>query len=301
MEAARSAAEAKEIRLQLVRESPTAMVLGDSDRLQQVVWNLVSNAVKFTPRGGRVEVWIGRVGTGLHLRVSDTGHGITRDFLPHVFERFRQGASAPSRRQSGLGLGLSIVKQLVELHGGTVEADSPGEGQGATFAVALPIPPLLMSLTDTEQAEVLIEPTASEKAWTALDRTMLEGVRLLVVEDEADSREMLATAFEHCGAQVSTAASASEAMEVLERATPDVLVCDIGLPGEDGHALIRKVRALEAERGGRIPALALTAYAGPEDRQKALAAGFDTHVPKPAAPAELVAKVAVLAGSGRRR
>jgi two-component system CheB/CheR fusion protein len=301
VEAARSAAQAKEIRLQLVRESSTAMVLGDSDRLQQVVWNLVSNAVKFTPRGGSVEVWIGRVGTGLHLRVSDTGHGITRDFLPHVFERFRQGASAPSRRQGGLGLGLSIVKQLVELHGGTVEADSPGENKGATFVVAFPIPPLLMSLTDTEQAEVLIEPTASEKAWTALDRTMLEGIRLLVVEDEADSREMLATAFAHCGAHVSTAASASEAMEVLERATPDVLVCDVGLPGEDGHALIRRVRALEAHRGGRIPALALTAYSGPEDREKALAAGFEVHVPKPAAPAELVAEVAFLAGSRRRR
>jgi CheY-like chemotaxis protein len=241
------------------------------------------------------------VGTSLHLRVSDTGHGITRDFLPHVFERFRQAVSAPSRRQSGLGLGLSIVKQLVELHGGTVAADSPGEGKGATLTVALPIPPLLVSLTDTEQADVPIEPTASEKAWTELDRRMLEGVRLLVVEDETDSREMLATAFAQCGAQVSTAASASEAMEVLGRAAPDVLVCDVGLPGEDGYTLISRVRSLEAERGGRIPALALTAYAGPEDRQKALAAGFDTHVPKPAAPAELVLKVAVLAGSGSRK
>jgi two-component system, chemotaxis family, CheB/CheR fusion protein len=301
VEAARSAAVAKEIKLQLVRDSPTAMVLGDSDRLQQVVWNLVSNAVKFTPRGGRVEVWIGRVGTGLHLRVSDTGQGINRDFLPHVFERFRQEAGAPSRSQSGLGLGLSIVKQLVELHGGTVEADSPGQGKGATFTVALPIPPLLMQTTDTEQAEVPIEPTASEKAWTGLDRTMLEGVRLLVVEDEADSRDLLVMVFEHCGAQVSTAASAREAMKVLEQATPDVLVCDVGLPGEDGHELIRKIRALEAEKGGRIPAMALTAYAGPEDRQKALAAGFDTHVPKPGAPADLVAKVAVLAGSGGRK
>jgi two-component system CheB/CheR fusion protein len=300
VEAARSAAGAKEIRLQLVRESPTAMVLGDSDRLQQVVWNLVSNAVKFTPRGGRVEVWIGRVGTGLHLRVRDNGQGITSDLLPHVFERFRQAAGAPSRSQGGLGLGLSIVKQLVELHGGTVEADSPGEGKGATFTVALPIPPLLVPLADTEQTEGPIEPRASEKAWTGLDRTILQGVRLLVVEDEAESREMLVTVFEQCGAQVSAAASASEAMEVLQRATPDVLVCDVGLPGEDGHDLIRRVRALEPGRGGGIPSLALTAFAGPEDRRKALAAGFDTHVPKPAAPAELVAKVAVLAGSGRK-
>jgi CheY-like chemotaxis protein len=269
--------------------------------LQQVVWNLVSNAVKFTPRGGRVEVWIGQVGTGLHLRVSDTGQGIARDFLPHVFERFRQEAGAPSRSQGGLGLGLSIVKQLVELHGGTVEADSPGEGKGAVFTVAIPIPPLLMQPADTDQAEAPVEPTASATASTGLDRTMLEGIRLLVVEDEADSREMLSMIFEHCGAQVTAVASASEAMTVLERATPDMLVCDVGLPGEDGHELIRKVRARESERGGRIPALALTAYAGPEDRQKALAAGFDMHVPKPGAPAELVAKVAVLAGSGGRK
>jgi CheY-like chemotaxis protein len=228
--------------------------------------------------------------------VSDTGQGIARDFLPQVFERFRQAAGGPGRSQSGLGLGLSIVKQLVELHGGTVEADSPGEGEGATFTVALPIPPLLLQLTDSERAEVPTESTAADKAWTELDRTMLEGVRLLVVEDDADSREMLITAFEQCGAQVSVAASASEAVEVLQRATPDAVVCDIGLPGEDGYAFIRKVRAVEAQGGSRIPALALTAYAGPEDRQKALAAGFDTHVPKPAAPAELVAKVALLVG-----
>jgi len=297
VEAARSMAEAKKIRLELGGQSDTPMVLCDPDRLQQVAWNLVSNAVKFTPRDGRVEVWIGRVGTSLHLRVSDTGQGITRDFLPQVFERFRQAAAGSSRSQSGLGLGLSIVKQLVELHGGTVEADSPGGGQGATFTVTLPIPPLLLEVTDTSQAGAPIESTPANKAWTQLDRTILKGVRLLIVEDEAESREMLVTAFEQCGAQVSLAASANEAMEVLLRATPDAVVCDIGLPGEDGHEFIRKVRAVEAEKGGRIPALALTAYAGPEDRQKALAAGFDTHVTKPAAPAELVAKIALLAGS----
>jgi CheY-like chemotaxis protein len=299
VEAARSMAEAKNIRLELVGQSPTPMVLCDPDRLQQVAWNLVSNAVKFTPRGGRVDVWIGRVGTSLHLRVSDTGQGITRDFLPQVFERFRQAAGGASRSQGGLGLGLSIVKQLVELHGGTVEADSPGDGKGATFTVALPIPPLLLQPTDTGQAEVPLESTAADKTWTPPDRTMLEGIRLLVVEDEAESREMLVAAFERCGAQVSVAVSASEAMEVLQRAPPDAVVCDIALPGEDGHEFIRKVRAVEAKKGGRIPALALTAYAGPEDRERALAAGFDTHVAKPAAPAELVAKVALLAGGGR--
>jgi signal transduction histidine kinase/CheY-like chemotaxis protein len=301
VEAARSMAAAKEIRLALARQSPMPMVLSDPDRLQQVAWNLVSNAVKFTPRGGRVEVWVGRVDASLHLRVSDTGQGITRDFLPQVFERFRQGAGGPGRSQGGgLGLGLAIVKLMVELHGGTVEADSAGEGQGATFTVALPIPPLLLPLADAGQAEAAVESTAAEKAGTQLHRNVLEGIRLLVVEDEADSREMLVAAFEQCGAQVSVAASAGEAMEVLQRVTPGAIVCDIVVPGVDGHELIRKVRAVEAEGGGRIPALALTAHGGPEDREKALAAGFDTYVAKPAAPAELVAKVALLAGGGRK-
>jgi two-component system CheB/CheR fusion protein len=297
IEVIRPAAEAKEIRLELASESKAAMVHGDPDRLQQVLWNLVSNAVKFTPRGGRVEVWIGRVGGSLHLRVRDTGQGIPRDFLPQVFERFRQAEGTPNRSKTGLGLGLAIVKQLVELHGGTVQAESPGEGRGATFTVALPIPPLLMENTDGDPGA--FEPSRPETAWPELDRTALEGLRLLVVEDEADARELLVTVFEQCGAKVSAVASAAEAMESLQRATPNVLVCDIGLPDEDGYELIRKVRALQTAQGVRIPALALTAYAGSEDRGKALAAGFDLHVSKPAAPAELVAKVALLAGSGR--
>jgi CheY-like chemotaxis protein len=272
------------------------MVHGDPDRLQQILWNLLSNAAKFTPQGGRVELWIGRVGTSLHVRVSDTGQGISGDFLSHVFERFRQEEARPRRMQGGLGLGLAIVKELVELHGGTVQAVSPGEGQGSTFTVAFPIPPLLMEPKDGE-AEARAEPSRAETAWSEMDRTLLEGVRLLVVEDEADSREMLVTIFEQCGAKVSAVASAGEALETLQRATADVLVCDIGLPGEDGYELIRKVRALEAERGGRIPALALTAYAGADDRGKALAAGFNLYVPKPAGPAELVAKAALLVGS----
>jgi two-component system CheB/CheR fusion protein len=295
IEAVRPAVEAKEIGLEFVTEFPTAMVHGDPDRLQQVLWNLLSNAVKFTPRGGRVEVWIGRMGTYLNFRVRDTGQGISRDFLPHVFERFRQADGPPRRTQGGLGLGLAIVKELVELHGGTVEVDSPGEGQGTSVTVSLPIPPLLLEPKDSE-AEPPTEPSRPETAWIEPGRTMLEGVRLLVVEDEADSREMLVAAFEQCGAKVSAVASAGEGIEAFQRAPPEVIVCDIGLPGEDGHEFIRKVRALEAERGGRIPALALTAYAGREDRRKALAAGFDLHVPKPAEPAELVAKVAALAG-----
>jgi len=296
IEAVRPAMEAKEIGLGFVTESPAAMVHGDPDRLQQVLWNLLSNAVKFTPRGGRVEVWIGRVGTDMHFRVSDTGQGISRDFLPHVFERFSQAEGRPRRTQGGLGLGLSIVKELVELHGGTVQVHSPGEDQGSSVTVSLPIPPLLPVEAKDSEAAAPTEPSRPETPWTEPGRTMLEGVRLLVVEDEADSRAMLVAAFEQYGAKVSAVASAREGIEVLQRAPPHVLICDIGLPGEDGHEFIRKVRALEADSGGRIPALALTAYAGPGDRRMALAAGFDLHVPKPAEPAELVAKVAALAG-----
>jgi two-component system CheB/CheR fusion protein len=295
IDAARPAAEAKGIRLELQIESKAAMVHGDPDRLQQVLWNLFSNAVKFTPRGGSVGASIGRVGTSLHVRVSDTGQGISRDFLPHVFERFRQAEGTPRRMQGGLGLGLAIVKELVELHGGTVQAVSAGEGQGSTFTVALPIPPLLMEAKCSEAEAAPTESSRPQNGLEEMDRTALEGVRLLVVEDEADSREMLVTAFERCGAEVIAAASAAEAMAALQRATPDVLVCDIGLPGEDGYELMRRVRAFEAERGSRIPALALTAYAGSDDRGKALAAGFDLYVPKPAEPAELVTKVALLA------
>ena len=201
--------------------------------------------------------------------------------------------TARSRRlQGGLGLGLAIVKELVELHGGTVHAESPGEDQGTTITVALPLP------TASESRDVdpgAPEGSRPERAWTVSDRAALEGVRLLVVEDDADSREMLVLVFERSGAMVTAAASAGEAMEAMLRATPDVLVCDIALPGEDGHELIRKVRALEAERGGRMPALALTAYAGPAFREKALAAGFDKHLSKPVVPAELVAQTVLLA------
>jgi two-component system CheB/CheR fusion protein len=293
IEAVRAAADAKGIRLELATDAKSALVHGDPDRLQQVLWNLLSNAVKFTARGGRVEVWIGRVDASVHIRVRDTGQGISRDFLPHVFERFRQQDGTPRRMQGGLGLGLAIVKELVELHGGTVHAESAGEGQGATFAVALPLATLLAETRDDDPDA----PRGSgPPARTASDQESLEGVRLLVVEDDADSREMLVTVFARAGATVSAAASAGEAMEVLRRASADVLVCDVGLPGEDGHEFIRNVRSLESEKGGRMPALALTAYAGPTDGGRALAAGFDGHVSKPALPAELVAQVARLVG-----
>jgi CheY-like chemotaxis protein/anti-sigma regulatory factor (Ser/Thr protein kinase) len=294
IEAVRVAAEAKGIRIELSTDAEGALVEGDPDRLQQVLWNLLSNAVKFTPRGGRIEVRIGRVRDSLQVRVSDTGQGISPDFLPHVFERFRQQDATSRRLQGGLGLGLAIVKELVELHGGTVHAESPGEGRGTTITVALP---LSTSLTGPRGGDAAApEASGSEMAWTVSDREALAGVRLLVVEDDADSREMLVLVFERSGAVVTAVASAAEATEAMRRAPPDLLVCDIGLPGDDGLEFIRRVRALEAEKGGRIPALALTAYASLEHREQALAAGFDRQVSKPVVPEELVAQVALLAG-----
>jgi two-component system CheB/CheR fusion protein len=290
IEAVRSAAEAKGIRLELSADAEVALVHGDPDRLQQVLWNVLSNAVKFTPQGGRVDVWIGRVGDSLHVRVSDTGQGISRDFLGHVFERFRQQDGTSRRLQGGLGLGLAIVKELVELHGGTVRAESPGEGQGTTVTVALPVTPLAHGDLHAPGG-----PTA-ERSWTVSEPEALQGVRLLVVEDDPDAREMLVTVLERSGARVTAAASAEEAREAIRQAIPDLLVCDIGLPGEDGYEFIRKVRALEADQGFRIPAMALTAYAGPVHRDKALAAGFDEQVSKPVVPGELVGRAALLAG-----
>ncbi len=293
IDAVRSAAEAKRLRLELSTEAEVALVHGDPDRLQQIVWNVLSNAVKFTPWGGRVEVWIGRVGDSLQVRVTDTGQGISRDFLPHVFERFRQQDATSRRLQGGLGLGLAIVKELVELHGGTVRVDSPGEGQGATITVALPAP--RWSTEPGEGDPVALQGPRPERDWTVRDRGVLENLRLLVVEDDPDSREMLVLVFERSGATVTATASAGEALEAMRRARPDLLVCDIGLPGGDGLELIRNVRALEAANGGRTPALALTAYTGPTHRETALAAGFDRLVSKPVVPGELVALAALLA------
>jgi len=294
----RPSAEAKGIRLQVILDPAAGPVSGDADRLQQVVWNLALNAVKFTPRGGRVQVWIGRMENHLHIRVSDTGQGIRPDFLPHVFDRFRQADTSP-RRQAGLGLGLGLVRQLVELHGGTVHAESPGEGRGATFTVVLPIPAMLME-PEAEAGEVeepaSTEPPAAAEPAPEPDQTMLDGLSILVVEDEADSREAIAAVLERYGARVMAAASAAQAIEALEAATPDVLVSDIGMPEADGYDLIRTVRKLAPERGGALPALALTAYAAEGERRKAAEAGFQDHLLKPVAPARLVTVVAQLAG-----
>jgi len=280
------AAEAKGIRLQLQLDSPAGQVSGDPDRLQQVAWNLISNSIKFTPRGGRVIVGLNRVESHLELTVSDTGKGIAPEFLPHVFDRFRQADASTTRAFGGLGLGLAIVRQLTELHGGTVRAESEGEGRGSSFTISLP----LMAVRDTEGAQ---QPEFKEAELDCPPE--LNGLHVLVVDDEADTCEVLQAILEGCGARVKTASSAAAALEAIAVQAFDVLICDIGMPDEDGYSLITKVRALTSDGRDHVPAAALTAYTSEEDRIRVLRSGFQIHVPKPVSPSELVAVVANLA------
>jgi PAS domain S-box-containing protein len=284
IDAVRPAAEAKGIRIESRLDPRAAAMVGDPDRLQQVVWNLVSNAVKFTPKDGRVEVELERVDSHARLRVRDTGKGIQPGFLPHVFDRLRQADSTSTRAHGGLGIGLAIVRHLVELHGGMVVAESGGEAKGATFTVELP-----MSATQGTRP-------APETAAGGEGAVRLDGVRVIVVDDEADTRDLLSFSLRNYGAEVRALGSASEALAAIQQDKPDVLVSDIGLPGDDGYALIRQVRALDEDRGGRVPAAALTAYAKDEDRTRAIAAGFQAHVTKPVELTELASVVASLAG-----
>ncbi|MCL1468494.1 PAS domain S-box protein [Argonema galeatum] len=316
------AAEAKSIQIQRAIDPNLGLVSGDPSRLQQVVWNLLSNAIKFTSEGGRVEIRLstnfgfstadfGLEDTALEsnsvasqelptnpksqipnpksryaqLTVSDTGKGIRSDFLPYVFDYFRQADSSTTRKHGGLGLGLAIVRRLVELHGGTVCAESPGEGLGATFTVKLPL------LKETIEPRT-DSPLPSPHSWAS---TPLKDLRVLVVDDDTDSREFLSFVLEQYGAQVTAVASASEGFEALCRLKPDVLVSDIGMPQEDGYSLIGKVRALDANEGGQTPAIALTAYARDEDHKQALSAGFQMHMAKPVEPGELAKVLARLA------
>jgi PAS domain S-box-containing protein len=290
----RPAAEAKAMRLQLQLDSPAGQVSGDPDRLQQVAWNLISNAIKFTPKGGRVLIRTQRVESHVEVTVSDTGNGIAPEFLPHVFDRFRQADGTTTRAFNGLGLGLAIVRQLVELHGGTVRAVSEGEGLGSTFTFSLPLMAVRSVLRDTGSAQQL-----EFKPLEFNSPPELNGLRVLVVDDEADTSEMLQVILEGCGAQVKTASSAAAALDALAEEGFDVLISDIGMPDEDGYSLIAKVRALGKDRGGEVPAAALTAYAGEEDRIRVLRSGFQIHVPKPISPSELIAVVANLAGRTR--
>jgi PAS domain S-box-containing protein len=294
----RPAAEAKLVRLDCSLDQAAGPVTGDPARLQQVVTNLLTNAVKFTPAGGRVEVRLERSDAHARIVVRDTGVGISPEALPHVFERFHQADSSNTREHGGLGLGLAIVRHIVESHGGSVYAESQGEGLGAVFTVELPLtsapeqpPAPRRPGMFSEQARA----TVAERE-TFGDPCALEGVRVLLVEDERDTREFLKTILEGCGAAVTEAGSAAEALSALERSKPDVLVSDIGMPGENGYELIKRVRALPAERGGRVPAVALTAYAAAKDRRRALLAGFHTHLSKPVEPDELLAVVSSLGG-----
>ncbi len=288
VEALRPSADAKGIALHVVVDPEAGAVLADPARLQQVVWNLLSNAVKFTPRGGHVTVSVDRGRSGVRLRVTDTGKGISQEFLPYVFERFRQADSAATRAQGGLGLGLAIVRHLVELHGGTVQAASDGEGRGTTFTVILPS---LAPSPDGHGQDGVVRATAVSELVLA----PLGGVRVMVVDDEPDARDLVATLLTRCGAEVLTAASAAEAVKEVERWRPDVLVSDIGMPGEDGYALLRTVRSLGAARGGDTLAIALTAYARDVDERAALDSGYQVHLAKPVELSTLTAAVASLA------
>lgn len=304
------AAQAKEINLhfdlhdgELPDSTSAVMVSGDSDRLQQVIWNLLTNAIKFTPQGGNVEIRLNKVANlsndhdqprkYAQIQVIDNGIGITADFLPHVFDRFRQADSSSTRSYSGLGLGLSLVRHLTEMHGGTVHVESLGENKGSTFTVKLP----LMEESYSTQAQKYRQKAAkSDSIFLASPTSLpiLNGVKVLVVDDEVDSREFIATVLQECQAEVTAVSSAQEALEMLTLWTPDVLISDIGMPGENGYSLIRKVRSLSPEKGRDIPAAALTAYARVEDRMQAIQAGFQLHLPKPIEPVELATVVASL-------
>ncbi|WP_437513826.1 hybrid sensor histidine kinase/response regulator [Sorangium sp. So ce1099] len=291
LEVVRPAADAKGVRLEPVLDPGVGAVTGDAGRLQQVVWNLLSNAVKFTSRGGLVRIRLERADASAEIIVSDTGQGIDAAFLPYVFEQFRQAESGTTRKHGGLGLGLTIVKSLVEMHGGTAQALSDGEGRGATFIIRLPLAVKPDDADGRRRPALGVSPLDTDRP------PELNGLNVLVVDDEDDTRELLVTMLEQCGARVTAVASTTEALLALKALRPDVLVSDIAMPGEDGYTLIRKVRALPAKSGGRTPAVALTAYARTEDRTRALRAGFNTHVPKPIEQAELLAVLANISGA----
>jgi PAS domain S-box-containing protein len=293
LDTVRPAADAKSIRLQSVLDPAAGPVSGDSDRLQQIIWNLLTNAVKFTPKGGRVQICLERINSHVEITVADTGQGISAEFLPYVFDRFRQADGSITRSYNGLGLGLAIVRHLVELHGGTVHAESPGKGLGARFTVKLP----LMAVTTKDSEHERVHPTVGGRV-SFENSPSLKGLRILVVDDEADARELLIQILKESGVEVVAVATADEAIRVLtEQASRlDVLVSDIGMPNQDGYSLLRRVRSLPPEMGGQIPAVALTAYARTEDRRAAFLAGFQSHLAKPVELAELIAVIANLTG-----
>jgi PAS domain S-box-containing protein len=290
IESAEPTAQAKGVRLESILDPRGGIVSGDPARLQQILWNLLSNAIKFTPKDGKVQVLLQRINSHIEFAVSDNGIGIPASFLPHVFDRFSQKDSSTTRTYGGLGLGMAISKQLVELHGGTLQAKSPGEGQGATFILRLP---LTILETEAESANRVhpTHPVAEQQAILP----NLAGVHALVVDDEADARDLIQRVLQEQGATVSVASGGAEALRIMKTLDPDALISDIGMPEMDGYQLIRRIRASEP-KGRRLPALALTAFARTEDRKRALLAGYQSHVAKPVDMAELVIVVAGLVG-----
>ncbi len=285
----RPAADARGIRIEQTLDPGAGPIKGDPNRLQQVVWNLLTNAVKFTPRGGKVQVVVKRVDSRVEISVADTGQGIDPEFLPHVFDRFSQADGSSARRHRGLGLGLAIVRNLVEMHGGTVRVDSPGEGKGATFTLALP----LVVAPEESNGQPGEHPRKGES--TPLD-VSLAGLRILVVDDEPDGREVVTRVLQEYHATAFMASSAQDALDILQREKVDLVISDIGMPERDGYWLIQKIRSLPPEDGGTVPAAALTAFARTEDRKRVLLSGYQTHIPKPVEASELITVVASLSG-----
>ncbi len=292
-ESIRPAAQAKGINLEQILDPNAGPVAADPGRLQQIVWNLLSNAIKFTPKGGRIQVQLARVNSHVELSVADNGQGIAAQFMPYLFDRFRQADPSTTRRHGGLGIGLAITKQLVDLQGGEISANSEGEGHGASFRVTLPLYVLRGDL-DKGDGEF----TRTSVAMDALNasRMTLQGLKILVVDDEQDARDLIKRMLEGCNASVITAGSAAEAMPILQSQKPDVLVSDIGMPEIDGYEFLKQVRSMPPEEGGKTPAIALTAFARSEDRTRALMAGYQVHVSKPVEASELLATVASVAG-----
>jgi PAS domain S-box-containing protein len=293
---------AKSISVTLDLDENAGLIIGDPDRLQQIIWNLVSNAIKFTSSGGNIEIRLREVDSHVELKISDSGIGINKQFLPFVFERFRQRDSSITRQYGGLGLGLSIVRHLVELHGGTVLAESKGEAKGAVFTVRLPITDDVQAFEapsglNVKSPQLVDTGNVSKKA---LEDPQLKDLRILVVDDDADTLEVLKFAFGQFGADVKTADSSATGVETFLRGNFDVIVSDLGMPLEDGYTLIRKIRALSTEEGGKVPAVAVSGYARDEDRDQALAAGFQTHISKPVDPLELASIIARLAKDHQR-
>jgi len=295
LEAVQPAAEAKGIAIDVVFGDDVAPMVADRDRLQQVMWNLLSNAIKFTPKEGRVRIDVRQHPRDVIVTVADSGQGIEAEFLPHVFERFSQADSSFSRQHGGLGLGMAIVRHLVELHGGSVTVESGGRDQGATFTISLPIG--VVRPPDGTQLDLERRTQTRDPGWDSLPK--LNDVKALILDDDADAREVVELMLRSQGATVVACASAIEALQAIAAHPPDIIVSDIAMPGEDGLEFIRQLRALRPEQGGKVPAIALTAYASAHDAERALDAGFDRHVAKPVEPSDLIAAIAQLAGTDR--